>query len=785
MDDLLAEFIAETREMLEAMQGELVTWEADPTDRERLDTIFRFVHTVKGSSGFFDLPRIEKLGHAAEGALADVRAGKRAPDGRLINAVLATIDRIVAMVDAIDAGEDFPAGGDDEFVMALEPDAENGSEIEALVADQLNDEGRKNVVRPARSIRLPVPLLDRVMAGISDIVLVRNELARAIRHSEVDPVVSSAFDRLSPIVDDARQDISRMRMQRLEHLFATLPRLVRDLSVELGKHATVEIEGGQVELDRELIELLRDPLMHILRNAIDHGIEKPARRLAAGKSEIGLIHISARQTGNSIVISVTDDGHGINTDNLVDRAIAAGGTTAEAAAAMTEEQRIALMFQPGVSTADKVTSVSGRGVGMDVVRANIESLGGDIRVTSQAANGTRHVITLPATLSIIPALTVKVGDQSFGIPRSYVEEIVSVTSRSLEYDQAGDTSLVKFFGHRLRCCALAKILDLEPAEDTPNAALLMIRLAGGDLFGLAVDEVIDHQELVIKPLPPSITATQLYTGSSLLDDGSLILMLYMGAIAEREGLVSGVTNSTRKSALAGRRKVIETAEVSALLVIGLDGKRRIVRMDPVSRIQAVDSASVRLSDEGAQVVIDGDIYPLAGTGYGPLGGDEINLLIFNDGENQLAYAIEKVVDTIHIASAIIPGQGKGEIEGVTLFEGEAVEVLDCHWLFTQYDCHSHREILKTCQLDESDPWVRTILRPMVEAAGYRIVGADTGEEVDIAIAMGTQAEEPSHAGRVITLTSDPEAADHQSGVIYRYDRGTLLESLTKKQRRSA
>ena len=785
MDDLLAEFIAETREMLEAMQGELVTWEADPTDRERLDTIFRFVHTVKGSSGFFDLPRIEKLGHAAEEALADVRAGKRAPDGPLINAVLATIDRIVAMVDAIDAGEAFPEGGDDEFVMALEPDAENGSEVEALIADQLNDDGRKNVVRPARSIRLPVPLLDRVMAGISDIVLVRNELARAIRHSEVDPVVSSTFDRLSTIVDDARQDISRMRMQRLEHLFATLPRLVRDLSAELGKHAMVEIEGGQVELDRELIELLRDPLMHILRNAIDHGIEKPARRLAAGKSEIGLIHISARQTGNSIIISVTDDGFGINTDNLVDRAIAAGVVTAEAAAQLPEEERIALMFQPGVSTADQVTSVSGRGVGMDVVRANIESLGGHIRVTSQPGNGTRHVISLPATLSIIPALTVKAGGQSFGIPRSYVEEIVSVKSQTLEFDQAGDTLLVKFLGQRLRCCSLARILDLEPVAGSQNAALLMIRLAGGDLFGLAVDEVIDHQELVIKPLPPSITATQLYTGSSLLDDGSLILMLYMGAIAIREGLVSDVNKSSRKSTLKGRQKAIATAEVSALLIIGLDGKRRIVRMDPVSRIQKVDSAAVRLADDGAQVVIDGDIYPLAGTGYGPIGDGEVNLLIFSDGANQLAYAIQNVVDTIHIAHAVLPGEKKGEIEGVTLFDGEAVEVLDCHWLFAQHDGQGQGTASRTCQIDEADPWVRTILRPMVEAAGYRIVDADSGEDVDIAITMGQQETMPGRAGQVITLTNDPEAADHKGGVIYRYDRGTLLESLMKQQRKSA
>ena len=785
MDELLAEFIAETREMLEAMQGELVTWEADPTDRERLDTIFRFVHTVKGSSGFFDLPRIEKLGHAAEGALAQVRAGKRAPDGRLISAVLATIDRIVAMVDAIDAGEDFPAGGDDEFVLALEPDAEDSSEYDALVAEQSGEDKKQNMVRPARSMRLPVPLLDRVMAGISDIVLVRNELARAIRHADVDPVVSSTFERLSTIVDDARQDISRMRMQRLEHLFATLPRLVRDLSAELGKHATIEIEGGQVELDRELIELLRDPLMHILRNAIDHGIEKPAVRLAAGKSEIGRIHISARQTGNSIILSITDDGLGIDTDRLVDRAVSAGIVTAERCAEMSEEDRIALIFQPGITTAEEVTSVSGRGVGMDVVRANIESLGGDIGVTSKAGEGSRQVISLPATLSIIPALTVKVGTQSFGIPRSYVEEIVSVKSETLEFDQAGDTLLVKFLGERVRCCSLGRILDIQTIDDPQNAALLMIRLAGGDLFGLAVDEVIDHQELVIKPLPPAITATNLYTGSSLLDDGSLILMLDMGAIAIREGLLSDVNKSSRKSTLARRQQIVEREAVAALLVIGLDGKRRIVRMDPVSRIQSVDRAAVRLSDDGAQVVIDGDIYPLAGTGRGALDEEEVNLLIFSDGAGQIAYAIRNVVDTIQITHPVVPEETRGEIEGVTLFEGEAVEVLDCHWLFTRHEGQSKRTVSKTCRIDEDDPWVRSILRPMVEAAGYRIVGAGSGEAVDVAITMGGEEPAPLHAGQVIILTSDPDAADHKGGVIYRYDRGALLESLSDKRRKSA
>ncbi|WP_339694005.1 chemotaxis protein CheA [uncultured Parasphingorhabdus sp.] len=785
MDDLLAEFIAETREMLEAMQGELVTWEADPTDRARLDTIFRFVHTVKGSSGFFDLPRIEKLSHAAEGALADVRAGKRALDDRLINGVLAAIDRIVAMVDAIDAGEELPAGGDEELIRALEPAPESSSGLEEVVAPQQPDDHKKNMVRPARSIRLPVPLLDRVMSGISDIVLVRNELARAMRENDVDPLVSATFERLSAIVDDAREDISRMRMQRLEQLFATFPRMVRDLSAELGKKVLIDIEGGQVELDRELIELLRDPLMHILRNAIDHGLEMPAERRAAGKSELGLIHVTARQTGNSILMSITDDGLGIDTEKLCDRAVAAGILTAAERAKMSEADRIALIFQPGVSTAENVTSISGRGVGMDVVRANIESLGGNIRVTSTAGEGTRLVITLPATLSIIPALTVKVGNQNFGIPRSYVEEIVSVKSQSLEFDQAGDTLLVTFLGQRLRCCSLARILDIETSDDPQNSVLLMIRLAGGDLFGMAVDEVLDHQELVIKPLPPAITATRLYTGSSLLDDGSLVLMLYIGAIADREGLVSDVNKASRKSALAERQNVVEAETVSALLLRGLDGQRRIVRMDPVSRIETVDSAAVRISDGSAQVVIDGQIYPLAGTQFGPIGEGEINLLIFSDGASQIAYAVQNVVDTIHIPNVVVPEVKKGEIEGVTLFDGEALEVLDCHWLFAQHAGDSHEKISKTCQINEDDPWVRSILRPMVEAAGYKIVGADSIEPVDVAITMSDQPAAPRHAGQVITLTSDPEAADHKGGVIYRYDRGTLLASLTETRRKAS
>ena len=283
MDDLIADFVAECREMLEALGGEIVAWEAEPDDRTRLDSIFRFVHTVKGNCGFFDFPRLEALSHAAEDALADVRAGRRHADGQLVSAVLAIIDRIGEMIAAIGAGEEMPAGDDSALILALAPGAEGTTTpVAAAVV-----EGQPRAASAPRTIRLSVELLDRVMSTVSDMVLARNELARRLRESSADVAVDGAFERLSTIIADMRDAITRTRMQRIENLFVGLPRMVRDLSAELGKQVLVDIEGGDVELDREMIEMIRDPLTHIIRNAVDHGIETPAERLKAGKREIG------------------------------------------------------------------------------------------------------------------------------------------------------------------------------------------------------------------------------------------------------------------------------------------------------------------------------------------------------------------------------------------------------------------------------------------------------------------------------------------------------------------
>ncbi|RZM31601.1 MAG: chemotaxis protein CheA, partial [Sphingomonas sp.] len=300
MDDLLHEFIAETRETLEAISGEIVAWEAEPGDGARLDAIFRFVHTVKGSCGFLDLPRLARLSHAAEDVLAAVRDGRRTPDTALVDGVLGIVDRIGAIVEAIDAGITLDDTTEESLIAALAPDAKPKA---VVVAAQT---GRA----VSRNVRLNVDLLDRMMSGMSDMVLARNDLARRLRDGGADPQVEAALERLSLTVADMRDTVTRTRMQKVDALFSALPRVVRDTSAELGKAVNLVIEGADVELDREMIELMRDPLLHVIRNAIDHGIETPEARRAAGKSQAGRLVVSARQSGNQILIEISDDGRG-------------------------------------------------------------------------------------------------------------------------------------------------------------------------------------------------------------------------------------------------------------------------------------------------------------------------------------------------------------------------------------------------------------------------------------------------------------------------------------------
>ena len=769
MDDLLAEFVAETREMLAALAGEIVAWETNPADRTRLDTIFRFVHTVKGNCGFFDFPQLEALSHAAEDALADVRAGRRQPDSRLVDAVLAVIDRIGVMIAEIERGEPLSEAADDVLIAALAGTLDEGEQATAQIG------GVQRSAAPAaeqRTIRLPVELIDQVMSGVSEMVLARNDLARRMQGLGTDTGLEAPFSRLSGLIAEVRDAITRTRMRRIEGLFATFPRLVRDLSAELGKQVFVELENGEVELDREMIELIRDPLLHIIRNAVDHGIEAPADRLSAGKREAGMLTISARQSGNTIHIGIMDDGRGIDGDRLAAKAIASGTHTAEQVAAMSREEKIELVYEAGLSTADSVTSISGRGVGMDVVRANIEKFGGTLEIESLPGEGTRFLICVPLTLSILPSLTVEAGGQTFAVPRSYVEEIVSAAGGSLDFAQVGERRYVTFRDRRLACVSLGGELGIDSGDEP--ALFVILRLGWGDLYALAVDRIFDHHELVIKPLSPGIMKSGLFVGCTQLDDGTPVLVLDVAAIGYGAGIPRELHRPSTIAAHAAPRTELEGLRV--ILFRALDGERRAIAMSVVEQVERADAAAVRRPGPDAQVVLGEDILPLAGVPEAAELPERLTVLRLGDGGERIAYAAREVLDIATLGGVLKRVNGQTQVVGVTMVDGETAELVDCHALFAGHAAQSAGHGTLTCRLSGDDAWMRNFLAPIIEAAGYRIVAEGPA---DIAFIDGEMVDdEECEARKAIRLRSAPGSAGGVDS-IYRYDRAALMAALMR------
>ncbi|MFL6830002.1 MAG: chemotaxis protein CheA [Sphingomicrobium sp.] len=758
--------------MLEALGGEIVAWEAEPDDRARLDSIFRFVHTVKGNCGFFDFPRLEALSHAAEDALADVRAGRRHADGAMVSAVLAIIDRIGEMVAAIEANGEIPAGDDGALIDALAP----GVDGPAAAGAAPIAEGPGKTAAAPRTIRLSVELLDRVMSTVSDMVLARNELARRLRESSGEVSVDGAFERLSSIIADMRDAITRTRMQRIENLFVALPRMVRDLSAELGKQILVDIEGGDVELDREMIEMIRDPLTHIIRNAVDHGIEAPAERLKAGKREIGILAVSARQSGNQILIDIHDDGRGIDGRKLVEKAISAGALDKGAAAQLSPSEQLALIFEPGLSTANEVTAISGRGVGMDVVRSNVERIGGIVEVDSRLGEGTRMTLRVPLTLTIIPALTVSIAGQHFAIPRSAIEEIVRANGESVVLERLGGAGVATIRGRRVPEVSLADILGLDSTVDEKDRTLIVLRPAGGDVYALAVDRIHDHEELVVKPAAPAVMNTGLYAGTTLADDGSPILLFDPAGLAEVGGVKLEAQERTAR--IAEAPAATGPAATPVLLFRALDGARRALPLAVVDRIEEVPVSAVRNAAGQLRVQVGEAILPLAGARDDDLAGDKVRLFRLNDGAHELGYAFGEVIDFAAIEHDVILADGEGEVSGVSLVGGEPAELIDAHWLFSHHIGAAARPADPlVCRLPTDDPWMQNMLRPMVEAAGYTVVGTDDEAEADLVIASLGAAVDDKAAKRTIWLRAEPEAAGKKDSSIYRYDRARLLMAL--------
>ncbi len=653
MDELIGEFVAETRETLEHIGEALVDWESHPNDAARLDQIFRFVHTVKGSCGFLDLPRIGALAHAAESALGEVRDGKRTTDARLIGAMLAIIDRISLLSEALQTMAEVPdVAGDAALIAGIDSDV-------ALIAESV-----AALPKQVRNVRVAIDVLETAMTQVSDLVLARNELARQLRETETDMLTAAAFERVSSAISEIRETIARTRMQPIERLFALLPRLVRDTASAVGKSVQLRIEGSDVEIDREMIEAIRDPLTHIVRNAIDHGIEHADERERAGKVASGKLTVIARQSGNQVSIVVADDGRGIDVTRLIKNAVAANLVTASKAEGMSAEAASYLIFAPGLSTAKDVTAISGRGVGMDVVRTNVERLGGAISIDNRPGLGLTITLRAPLTLSIMNALLVESGGRAFAIPRAAIHEIVLVKSPSVRVEAVGGGYVAVVRGRMLSVVSLAAMLGL---RDEPLSHLVIIDPPGGNRFAMGVAFVRDHEELVVRPTAPHIASLGAFAGQALPDSGVPLLVIDPAGIAVRAGI-----SEERQHRATSEVAVVNIETRSMLLFEGLDGQRRALRTANIGHIDDVDASDFVTQGDHVYVTVEGMLMAVVLDGDLPTTG-RVALLRLMHEEVEVGYPVRAVYDLAPVP--VVAPVGDGVVEGFVLIEGSAVPLL--------------------------------------------------------------------------------------------------------------
>ncbi|MFO1115689.1 MAG: chemotaxis protein CheW [Beijerinckiaceae bacterium] len=777
MDEILKDFLVETAEHIEAAGEQLVQLERDPSDREMIQSIFRLVHTIKGTCGFLGLVRLAGITHAAESLIGRLRDGAPA-SAEAVTLVLATVDRVKELLAEIETAGVEPAGDDSDLIGALQkfsesmaapapapapqhaeapqadaPAASEPAPEPAPVAAAQTQEPHAEGARAMRAdtIRVTVDALESLMLLVSELVLTRNQLTEVTR-ANTDEAVKGALQRLSAVATDLQDAVMRARMQPISRVFNALPRLARELAVDLGKKIDLFIEGAETELDRQLIELVRDPLTHLIRNCADHGLETPHERVRAGKLETGLIRVSAMHEAGQITIEVADDGRGLDIDRIREKAVALGIASREQVAGMTSDEICRFIFAPGFSTAEAVTSVSGRGVGMDVVRENIQAIGGTVGVMSKPGAGVRFLIRIPLTLAIAPSLIVTAGGQRFALPQAGVIEAVSIGPLSEHHIESVQGALVlRLRDVVLPVTDLADLLGLRSKPLEADDHLVIVVRVGGSSFGVVVDAVDDVQEIVVKPLGSQLAHLRVYSGQTILGDGSVVLILDTGGLADALGLERAAQYRSSDSA-ASFEPVRRSARI-VLLRAG-PGVCKALPLSLITRIESVDSAEIEETGQGRVLRHRGQLMPLlpAAEGVRIAEGQQPVLVIGYGGES-MGLLVDEIVDIVEDPLEIQIAQRGAGVIGTAEFGGVVAELLDLtHFIRVARPDSAERGVNRKYKvlLVDDRVFFRDMLTPVLSAAGYMVTTLDSATKALAMIERGAMFD------AIITDTDMPD-----------------------------
>ncbi len=751
VDDIVREFLVESDENLDQLDRDLVALEGAPGDRALLSSVFRTIHTIKGTSGFLAFGRLERLAHAGENLLAELRDGKRVMDGPTTDALLAVVDRVRDLLRAIEAtGGEADVDIDDavarvEGVLAAEPVFPVETPAARVPADQAADptsmgqvptdqapggdtaadrvsapassapavpaprapeppapvaraasrppEAARPVTQPPAaqapaepglddgasrtvaetSIRVDVDLLDALMRQVGELVLARNQILRLSGNGADE--LARASQRLDVIASELQEGVMKTRMQPIEHLWSKMPRMVRDLSATCHREVALDLAGGETELDRGLLEAVKDPLTHLVRNAIDHGIESPQERLAAGKPAKGVLSLRAYHAGGLVTIEVGDDGRGIDPAAVAASAVRKGLRTEQQVAAMVPADLLQMLFLPGFSTAEQVTNVSGRGVGMDVVRTKIEAIGGSVDLESTVGTGTVWRLRIPLTLAIMPALTVACGDQRYAVPQANLLELVALDERNaVEYVHSAPVYRLR--GDLLPLVSLSEVLGIRTERTEPG--VIAVVQSDETRFGLLVDHVLDTEEIVVKALSPRLKSIGVYAGATVLGDGRVALILDVQGLARRALAAAASDGLRQRSAVATGPAV----EVDQVLVAAIGGGRRVAMpLRSVTRLETVPRESVELVGGREVVQYRGSILPLVRLdrllGVGRTEGDgPLQVVVHTSADRSVGLVVESIVDILDDAVGQHSDVADAGLLGSAVLAEHVTEVLD-------------------------------------------------------------------------------------------------------------
>ena len=727
MDDLLRDFLAESAENLAQLDRDVVELEREPSNTELLHSIFRTIHTIKGTCGFLGLHRLEAISHTTESVLDLLRQGVLRVSPEVVSDILRAVDVIKTILAGLEAKEREPVGDDSLLIgiletwLAGEPAPESQAwdptllepppssistpalvasrsvevvEVNAVGAEAARDAEREHVETPAHtppgvdaaagvaasSLRVSIAVLDSLMNLAGELVLTRNQLLEICMREEGSPWVGPV-QQLSRITAELQSVVMKTRMQAVGSAWGKLPRLVRDIARETDKQIDLELKGADTELDRQLVQALQDPLTHMVRNSADHGIEPPAVRRAAGKPEVGKISLNAYHESGNVIVEIVDDGAGIDASRVRTKAIERGLVRREVAEGMSDSQILRYIFEPGFSTADSVTHLSGRGVGMDVVRSNVERVGGTVELHSTRGQGCTVRVKLPLTLAIVSALLVSTGGESFAIPQSCITELVRFggAERASIADLHG-VPLFRLRNELVPVIGLSALLGLHTVSGEQLKTLVICHV-GSCRFGVVVDEVLDTQEIVVKPIGRRVRHLTCYSGCTILGDGRVIMILDPAGVAAMGGMQTAELRATEPEArVAGANGA---ASEAYLLFDGGSTAPQAVPLSRVARLEEVPTD--RIERAGGRMVVQyrGGLLPIvAAPGVSLTAGQSRSVIVFTEGSSSFGLAVNEIRDIVEDAMQLELGNQPGVL-GTTVVAGSATEVLDIGYLFAR------------------------------------------------------------------------------------------------------